>query len=144
MISLGGPGRQPGDTLARFTSYVLPGDYEILVHSLGALNVFATGQLTIRPDGTHDLKLGELKAGAILRGRALTKGGNPYKYPLHFRRAGAPQENGIYYGEVDAEGRFMIGGIVPNSRLTQALFSPADVVVGEAGSETWVDLTKQD
>jgi hypothetical protein len=144
-ISLGGPGPQAGSTSARFDAYALPGDYEILVHSRSELNLFAQGTLTIRPDGTNDLKLGDLKTGAILRGRAVTKTGSPYKDMVRFRREGAPQSNGIYFAEPDAEGRFMIGGIVPKSRLTATpFFTHADIEVGEAGSETYVDLTKKD
>jgi hypothetical protein len=106
------------------------------------VNRYVEGRLTVRADGSHDLKLGEVKTGAILRGRAVTKMGNPYKNPVYFRLADEPGNVTAYWAEPYSEGRFEIQGIVPKSRLTALpMFTPADVFVGEAGSETVVDLT---
>jgi hypothetical protein len=140
-IVFGQAGPPAGSTSARFDVAVPPGKYEVLVRAQDDLNLFATGMLKVGRDGAVECEMSEPKPGAILRGRAVTKSGRPYRHAVAFKPATAPANGLIYTAETDDEGRFTISGIVPNSKIASLNFDPAEIVMGEVGAETSAELT---
>jgi hypothetical protein len=139
---IGGGTPMAGTKSYQVQGFVPPGEYEVWVCSRGELNLFARTSHTVRAEGGNVVNLGDLGPGAVIRGRAVTKSGKPYKYPVFFGLAdrAASGDRNLYYGPTDAEGRFVITGIVPGTRLVPALFEGAPITAGAAGTETWVDL----
>lgn len=143
---IGGGSPMAGTKSYQLKGYVPPGEYDVWVIPRGDLNLFARSSLTVRAEGGNVLNMGELGPGAIIHGRAVTKSGKPYKHPVFFwlgDRASNVNRS-VYYGQPDAEGRFVIKGIVPGTRLVPAMFEGGPITAGPAGTETRVDLVGTD
>jgi hypothetical protein len=143
-IGFGQAGPPAGSTSARFDVAVPPGTYEVLVRAQDDLNLYATGTLNVGRDGAVESEMSEPKPGAILRGRAVTKSGEPYRHPVAFKPTTAPVNGLIYTAEPDGEGRFTISGIVPNSKIVSLNFDPGEIVMGDAGTEVAAELTARE
>lgn len=138
---IGGGTPMAGTTSYKIGGYVPPGEGEMWIVSQGELNLYARVPTTVKTEGENVLNVGALSQGAIIRGRIVAKSGKPYKYPISFQLAGVARGNDSFYVAIpDEDGRFVMAGIVPGTRLESNYCKPSILTAGEAGSDTWVDL----